>query len=62
MTACNCEVEALRERIAELEASAKWSDDWTERRFAALRLWALALPEPLVTEYFNIVANGQPKP
>jgi predicted RNase H-like nuclease (RuvC/YqgF family) len=52
----------LQDRIAELEKDAKWSDEWNAGRYAALRIWALTLPEPQQTEYFNIVANGKPRP
>ncbi|MFA5379298.1 MAG: hypothetical protein WC455_26315 [Dehalococcoidia bacterium] len=45
-----------RARIAELERSVKFSEDWYGLRFERLRV--LAEDHGLLTEYCNIVANG----
>lgn len=57
---------ASRKRMAELEQELEDSKDsldtsrnWWASRFKRLEEWARAdLPEPLKTEFFNIVANG----
>lgn len=52
---------ALQDQVRKAERSLEFHLDRAEKRHCTLFDWAHAsLPEPQKTEYFNIVANGQP--